>query len=876
MTEYLKKVTRKVNLTTVLVAAFAIMVVSQFLISEHLAKKSLRELVKADLSDSVKGMKAFLEKSERIPDAQLQKLFNSEIKLGKKGFFFAVSLDGKMAIHKKVQGKNWAKKPHIKHIINTRNGYHRYVSPKTGQWKVAAYSFVPGYNFILVASSFEDDFIAAPQKTRFQWTALLVVLLFVPILVFITRYTGILLEGISSISKFLHAAVQGNFEELKLRRADRNLAEMVTVSGELGKLMNQRAVLLQDIAQGNFSTEAFVLSDKDVLGVSIVKLKKNLQELTDETARLATSAVNGKLAERADETRFPGEWKEMITGMNHVIDALVGHLDVMPAPAMIIDREFTIQYMNHAALKSVDRPFDEAVGSKCYDLAKTSDCNTERCACAKSFKTGKPVTSEAHATPGKSELDIEYTGVAIQNKSGETVGALEIMNDLTEIRRAQQLDRKRTDYQNAEVGRLVENLQNVANGQLAIPAPVAEGDSDTATVRETFEKIHQNLCNMIETILTLINDADELASAAQEGALDHKVESSKHQGGYRKIIQGMNGVLQAINAPMGEASQILDKMANYDLRARMTGDYKGDFATIENYLNATGNVLHEAISRVRIAADQVNHAAHQISLSSQQVAEGASEQASALEETSASMEEMSGMTRQNAESTSRAKQLAEATRHAASQSADEMIQLVGAMGEIKGAAVGTAEIIRDINDIAFQTNLLALNAAVEAARAGDAGRGFAVVAEEVRSLAGRAKNAAENTEKLIKQSVSLAETGEGISSNVNEKLQSMAKSVSKVTDIIAEINVASLEQAQGIEQVNRAMMEMDKVTQRSAANSEKSSSAAETLASQARELLHMVEKFKINDSTEIAGQMAVSHGVDHNADELLSREDLIR
>jgi methyl-accepting chemotaxis protein len=178
-----------------------------------------------------------------------------------------------------------------------------------------------------------------------------------------------------------------------------------------------------------------------------------------------------------------------------------------------------------------------------------------------------------------------------------------------------------------------------------------------------------------------------------------------------------------------------------------------------------------------------------------------------------------------------------------------MTVMLDSMGKIRAASEGTAVIIKDINDIAFQTNLLALNAAVEAARAGDAGRGFAVVAEEVRNLAGRAKEAAKKTEELIKESVKLADGGQVVSTEVNGHLSEITSSVGKVTSIVAEIAEASKEQSRGIGQVNKALTEMDKVTQQNAANSEESSSAAEELASQAQELAEMIGRFSLSRAT---------------------------
>ena len=182
-----------------------------------------------------------------------------------------------------------------------------------------------------------------------------------------------------------------------------------------------------------------------------------------------------------------------------------------------------------------------------------------------------------------------------------------------------------------------------------------------------------------------------------------------------------------------------------------------------------------------------------------------------------------------------------------------MGEMTQAMSRIRGAAEGTAAIIRDINDIAFQTNLLALNAAVEAARAGEAGRGFAVVAEEVRNLALRSKEAAKKTETLIGESMQLTEQGEAISGRVHGTLGDIVSAVGKVSSIVGSIAHASQEQAEGIEQSTRAMGQMDQATQQAAANSEEASSAAEELSSQAEELASLVGQFRLTRRAARAG-----------------------
>ena len=226
---------------------------------------------------------------------------------------------------------------------------------------------------------------------------------------------------------------------------------------------------------------------------------------------------------------------------------------------------------------------------------------------------------------------------------------------------------------------------------------------------------------------------------------------------------------------------------------------------------------------------------------SQSLAQGASEQASSLEETSSALEEMASMTRQNADNANQANGAAKEANAMALEGVNSMKRMADAIERIKNSASETAKIIKTIDEIAFQTNLLALNAAVEAARAGEAGKGFAVVAEEVRNLARRSAEAAKTTADLIEGAQKNAEAGVNVSTEVAKNLSGIQDKAGKVATLIAEIAAASKEQSQGIDQVNTAVSEMDKVVQQNAANAEESASASEELSSQAQELSAMVE-----------------------------------
>jgi methyl-accepting chemotaxis protein len=356
----------------------------------------------------------------------------------------------------------------------------------------------------------------------------------------------------------------------------------------------------------------------------------------------------------------------------------------------------------------------------------------------------------------------------------------------------------------------------------------------------------QSFRNMIGTINELMSETGNLVAAAKQGELNQRGDLSKFDGAYRQLVQGVNETLDAVVEPIKEASAVLEKVAARDLSPRVQGNYQGDHAQIKNALNSALDNLEEALTQVSVGAEQVTSAATQISNGSQSLAQGASEQASSLEEVSSSLEEMSSMTKQNADNSNQGKLLAGEAQDAAERGNEAMQRMGGAITKIKESSDATAKIVKTIDEIAFQTNLLALNAAVEAARAGEAGKGFAVVAEEVRNLAQRSAEAAKNTANMIEESVKNAEGGVRITEEVAKALAEIAEGNRKVNDLVAEIAAASGEQSKGIDQINLAVQQLDKVTQQTAANSEESASAAEELNSQATTLADTVSQFTLS------------------------------
>jgi methyl-accepting chemotaxis protein len=274
--------------------------------------------------------------------------------------------------------------------------------------------------------------------------------------------------------------------------------------------------------------------------------------------------------------------------------------------------------------------------------------------------------------------------------------------------------------------------------------------------------------------------------------------------------------------------------------------------------------LRQVCDSLSAGADQTTAAASQVASASQTLAGGASEQAASLEETSASLEEMTSMVKRNADSAQQAKEISTQTRAAADTGARDMEQMQQSMGAIKTSSDEIAKIVKNIDEIAFQTNILALNAAVEAARAGEAGAGFAVVADEVRNLAQRSATAAKETANKIEDAIAKTTHGVEVSGKVAESLKQIIEKARTVDDLVGEIASASKEQAQGIQQVNTAVTQMDKVTQSNAASAEESASASEELSSQAQAVKDSVETLQalVGGSTRSRGSVRheeVSH-----------------
>lgn len=396
--------------------------------------------------------------------------------------------------------------------------------------------------------------------------------------------------------------------------------------------------------------------------------------------------------------------------------------------------------------------------------------------------------------------------------------------------------------------------------------------------RDVFSAIKQGNAYVAITALRGNDDLSDRIDAAAQRIVDLKLQVSQksweeahksyQQTRLSMIVLLVGGVLLGLilaiwisrqfSRPLAQAVKILRKVAAGDLTPQLEIESKEEVGQMASALNQALENLRMLLDEVTTSSIHVSSASQQLAATSENFAAGSQEQAASLEETSASLEEITAAVRQNADNAKEANLLAANSRDAAEQGGAVVSTAVSAMAEINSASAKISDIITTIDEIAFQTNLLAVNAAVEAARAGEQGRGFAVVASEVRNLAQRSAGAAKEIKLLIQDSLRKVERGSDLVNRSGETLQGIVTSVKHVTDIVGEIAAASAEQSAGIDQVNTAMSQMDRVTQSNSSQTEELSSTAQALSEQSTRLLSLIQKFTISHDSKMSHQLRSS------------------
>jgi methyl-accepting chemotaxis protein len=418
-----------------------------------------------------------------------------------------------------------------------------------------------------------------------------------------------------------------------------------------------------------------------------------------------------------------------------------------------------------------------------------------------------------------------------------------------------------------ENGRIRTALDRVSAG-----AMLADVDGKVIYLNDSMKAIFRSQANEIRRELpqfdpeaVLGSQVDDFSRSAQGVRLSAVAASQQAEAQFGKATLRLiaNPVTDAAGQRIGTVIEFADRtqevLAEEEVQAIVASAVDGDltrrlaeagksgfFKTLAVGMNRLLENMSDIVRTMATASRELREGAEEISKGNTNLSQRTEEQASSLEQTASSMEEITSTVKNSADNAGQANQLAAAARKQAEQGGTVVGAAVTAMGQINESSKRIADIIGVIDEIAFQTNLLALNAAVEAARAGEQGRGFAVVASEVRSLAGRSATAAKEIKTLIKDSVAKVEEGSHLVEQSGQTLAEIVVAVKKVTDIVSEIAAGTQEQSSGIEQVNKAVMQMDETTQQNAALVEQAAAASQAIVDQTHALNAIVARYKVD------------------------------
>lgn len=596
------------------------------------------------------------------------------------------------------------------------------------------------------------------------------------------------------------------------------------------------------------------LADNDISSAmsAMNVMQKNIKLLVADSIMLSQAAINGQLSTRAATDQHQGDFRKVMEGVNATLDAVAIPLNMAAnyvdnLSKGVIPAEITANY--HGDFNAIKNNLN-ACGNSIQALVADGNLLVNATVAGN-------LTTRADATKHQGEYRTVIEGL---NNSLDAV--------------IKPLNMAASYVDNLSKGITPNEIVSSYNGD--------------------FNIIKNNLNACGKSIKALVADGNMLAKASEAGDLSKRVDATKHLGEYRKVMEGLNSTLDAIVTPLNMAAGCMESIANGDIPAKITDHYHGDFNVIKNNLNtcidavnrlvSDANMLSEAANKGRIstradvsqhqgdfrkivqgfnltletivtpivaikdAVETITTAASEISSGNSDLSSRTERQASSLEETVASMEELASAVKQNAENAKQANQLALTASKIAVNGGQVVTDVVATMSAMNASAKKIEDIISVIDGIAFQTNILALNAAVEAARAGEQGRGFAVVAGEVRNLAQRSANAAKEIKLLIADSVTKTAEGNKQVESAGEIMDEVVISVKRVAEIISEITSASLDQSQGIDQVNNALASIDEVTQQNSALVEQAAAAAQSLLEQANTLNDVISVFKLDDT----------------------------
>jgi len=408
----------------------------------------------------------------------------------------------------------------------------------------------------------------------------------------------------------------------------------------------------------------------------------------------------------------------------------------------------------------------------------------------------------------------------------------------------------------AQERELIESLSK-SDGALDKPFAQALGLSTSFQNEAAAAVLMKEIDPLIQKTLVDLNKLIELQKKAADEAVAVSIVNGDRIANTTYAVIAIVVVLsvlvaftttRSITGPLADSLAVAKRVASGDLTSRIESSGRDEAADLQRALREMNDGLASMVSQIRTGAESIAVGAGQVAAGNQQLSSRTEEHASSLEQTASTLEEFTTTVKQNAEHARTASQLAGTASATAEKGGEVVNKVVATMQEVTQSSKRISDIISVIDGIAFQTNILALNAAVEAARAGEQGRCFAVVASEARSLAQRSAESAKEIRGLIEASVGRVETGARLVEQAGKTIEELVVSVRKVAEIMTEIAAASNEQSSGIEQINRAITQMDTVVQMNASLVEEATAAATSMANQAQGLARSVAQFRIAES----------------------------
>lgn len=397
---------------------------------------------------------------------------------------------------------------------------------KVARYKIAAVSYFEPWDWVIGAGTYEDDYYEAKEQVGgainnlIMWSVIGGII-FLVIITFVSLVIGTkIAKPIEIMTGVAEKLAKGNINQEVEHRADDETGRLAHSFREMIEAQKEKAYVAEQISNGNLSLDIKIASEEDVLGKSMQVMKNSINAMSEDSNKIIEAAIVGNLNVRADVSKHKGDYKKVLDGFNIALDTIVGHLDNIPAPIMIIDREFNVRYLNPAGANTANFTQEQTIGMKCFDIFKSSHCKTEMCALAKCMKSASIEKCETDAHPNGLDVEISYTGVPIKNQSGETIGALDVVIDQTEIKNAQKKMEKVASYQSEEVVKLSETFDKMSKGDLTISYSPNNSDEDTAEVYEAFSGVSKAIKSSLKSLNELLgqvsNGVDQVASGSEQ------------------------------------------------------------------------------------------------------------------------------------------------------------------------------------------------------------------------------------------------------------------------------------------------------------------------------------------------------------------------